>query len=308
MDKFLVSKIPDRTRSKIQTWIRSGAVLVNNSRRKTGYAMELNDLIEISVPDERDDNNNILPEPLKIDLLYEDDQVAVVNKPAGLVVHPGIGNLTGTLVNGLINHFKKLSDINGRVRPGIVHRLDKDTSGVILIAKTNDAHAKIAKQFADRKVKKQYTALVWGRWKTKIGEIDKPIARTKKDHTLYAVLENGKPSITGYKIEKEFRHITEMSFFPKTGRTHQIRVHAAHIGFPVFGDQKYGGGITKARGFLPEFSRFYDQELKLFKRNALHAKRLEIIHPSTKKPIIFEAPLPKEYLNLINSIESFNGE
>ena len=149
MDKFLVSKIPDRTRSKIQTWIRSGAVLVNNSRRKTGYAMELNDLIEISVPDERDDNNNILPEPLKIDLIYEDDQVAVVNKPAGLVVHPGIGNLTGTLVNGLINHFKKLSDINGRVRPGIVHRLDKDTSGVILIAKTNDAHAKIAKQFAD---------------------------------------------------------------------------------------------------------------------------------------------------------------
>ena len=281
---------------------------MNNSKRKTGYSIELHDLIEISAPNEIEYDDNILPEPLEIDILYEDNHIAVVNKPAGIVVHPGIGNSTGTLVNGLMNHFKNLSDINGRVRPGIVHRLDKDTSGAILIAKTNDAHAKISRQFSNREVKKQYTALVWGKWKIRNGEINEPIARTKKDPTLYAVLEGGKSSITDFKIEKYFPHLTEMSFFPKTGRTHQIRVHSAHLGYPVFGDEKYGGGITKARGFLPEFSRFYDKELKKFKRNALHAKRLEIIHPISKNPIIFKAPLPKEYLSLVNSIDSFNGE
>ena len=305
LDRFLASNIGDHSRSRIQTWIRSGFVLVNGTQRKTGYALELNDEIQIDPSAENPSLHDLHPEPMDLDILYEDEQIAVINKPAGLVIHPGVGNPTGTLVHGLLYHFQALSDLNGAVRPGIVHRLDRDTSGIILIAKTNQAHAHLADQFQNREVKKEYSGLTWGIWPETEGEINKPIGRRKKHPTTYCVSGEGKPSFTRFEVEKQLRHLALVSFFPKTGRTHQIRVHAAHMGFPIFGDEIYGGGLAKTRGFLPEFTHLYKQEMNRFNRHALHARRLEFLHPEKKEPVIFETPLPKEYLNLVNSIESF---
>lgn len=308
LDKFLVSQMPDHSRSRIQNWIRSGNILVNGLNRKTGYSLEPNDEIKVNPPKVVDQNSNLMPEQMDLNILFEDEEIVIINKPAGLVVHPGTGNRTGTLVNGLIDHFNSLSDLNGQTRPGIVHRLDADTSGIMVIAKTNMAHANLADQFQDRKIKKKYTAITWGLWTENSGEIDQPIARKKQDPTSYIVSIHGKSSLTKFEVEKKYRHLSKVSFFPKTGRTHQIRVHSAYLGFPIFGDEKYGGGLSKTRGFLPEFTHFYKQKMKRLNRHALHATRLEFTHPTTKKSIFFESPLPSDFFNLVEVIESFYDE
>ena len=308
LDKFLVSQMPDHSRSRIQNWIRSGNILVNGLNRKTGYSLEPNDEIKVNPPKVVDQNSNLMPEQMDLNILFEDEEIVIINKPAGLVVHPGTGNRTGTLVNGLIDHFNSLSDLNGQTRPGIVHRLDADTSGIMVIAKTNMAHANLADQFQDRKIKKKYTAITWGLWTENSGEIDQPIARKKQDPTSYIVSIHGKSSLTKFEVEKKYRHLSKVSFFPKTGRTHQIRVHSAYLGFPIFGDEKYGGGLSKTRGFLPEFTHFYKQKMKRLNRHALHATRLEFTHPATKKSIFFESPLPSNFFNLVEAIESFCDE
>ena len=308
LDKFLVSQMPDHSRSRIQNWIRSGNILVNGLNRKTGYSLEPNDEIKVNPPKVVDQNSDLMPEQMDLNILFEDEEIVIINKPAGLVVHPGTGNRTGTLVNGLIDHFNSLSDLNGQTRPGIVHRLDADTSGIMVIAKTNMAHANLADQFQDRKIKKKYTAITWGLWTENSGEIDQPIARKKQDPTSYIVSIHGKSSLTKFEVEKKYRHLSKVSFFPKTGRTHQIRVHSAYLGFPIFGDEKYGGGLSKTRGFLPEFTHFYKQKMKRLNRHALHATRLEFTHPATKKSIFFESPLPSDFFNLVEVIESFYDE
>ena len=308
LDKFLVSQMPDHSRSRIQNWIRSGNILVNGLNRKTGYSLEPNDEIKVNPPKVVDQNSNLMPEQMDLNILFEDEEIVIINKPAGLVVHPGTGNRTGTLVNGLIDHFNSLSDLNGQTRPGIVHRLDADTSGIMVIAKTNMAHANLADQFQDQKIKKKYTAITWGLWTENSGEIDQPIARKKQDPTSYIVSIHGKSSLTKFEVEKKYRHLSKVSFFPKTGRTHQIRVHSAYLGFPIFGDEKYGGGLSKTRGFLPEFTHFYKQKMKRLNRHALHATRLEFTHPATKKSIFFESPLPSDFFNLVEVIESFYDE
>ena len=308
LDKFLVSQMPDHSRSRIQNWIRSGNILVNGLNRKTGYSLEPNDEIKVNPPKVIDQNSDLMPEQMDLNILFEDEEIVIINKPAGLVVHPGTGNRTGTLVNGLIDHFNSLSDLNGQTRPGIVHRLDADTSGIMVIAKTNMAHANLADQFQDRKIKKKYTAITWGLWTENSGEIDQPIARKKQDPTSYIVSIHGKSSLTKFEVEKKYRHLSKVSFFPKTGRTHQIRVHSAYLGFPIFGDEKYGGGLSKTRGFLPEFTHFYKQKMKRLNRHALHATRLEFTHPATKKSIFFESPLPSDFFNLVEAIESFYDE
>ena len=304
LDHFLRNNLNNYTRSQIQLLIRSGNILVNEKNCKTGYALELNDQIIINYPEEEIESSILNPEPMILDILYEDDDMAVINKPSGLVVHPGKSNMSKTLANGDLYHFGHLSTINGLKRPGIVHRLDKDTSGIILIAKNNNAHQFISDQFKNREVKKEYYALTWGIWKEKEGEINASLQRDKKDPTRFCVLKNGKESITKFKVYKEFQHCSLVKFFPKTGRTHQIRVHSSNLGHPIFGDEKYGGGLSKSKGFINEYSNIYHSLIIKLNRHILHAKKIELLHPKNNLVVNFEAPLPKEFINLIKKLEN----
>ena len=303
LDHFLTKELNSYTRTQIQFLIRSGDILVNDNNCKTGYALELNDQITINYPKKEIEFSSINPEPMTLDILYEDEDLAVINKPSGLVVHPGKGNVSKTLANGLLYHFGFLSTINGLTRPGIVHRLDKDTSGLILIAKNNHSHQFISSQFKNRDVKKEYCGLTWGLWKEKKGEIRNPLQRDRKDPTRFCVSKNGKESITSYKVEKEFQHCSLVKFFPKTGRRHQIRVHSSNLGHPIFGDEKYGGGLSKTKGFIHEYSNIYHKLIVNLNRHILHAKKIELLHPKNNLVINFEAPLPKEFIDLIKKLE-----
>lgn len=306
LDHYLVNQLAKYSRSRVQSFIRSGQVLVNGNKCKTGYSLEMNDIIQVDVPKQESNFKKLIPENLNLNIIHEDESIIVINKPAGIIVHPGIGVNSGTVANGLAYHFRKLSNINGDLRPGVVHRLDKDTSGVMIIAKTNSAHAFLADQFKERKVKKKYIGLTWGVWDNEKGEINKPLLRDKKDPTKYSIGVNGKNSITKYEVQKLFRHSSLVSFFPLTGRTHQIRVHASYYGHPIFGDEKYGGGVSRSKGFLPEFKSHYKRMIDKFNRHALHAEKLELIHPISKEIVKFDAPLPKEYLDLVKSIDLLN--
>ena len=299
LDKYLSGALGGYSRTQIQSWIKSGYVLVNNTTVKASYTLELNDLITVRIPDCENDEPELKAQKMDLEIFYEDEYIAVINKPAGLIVHPGIGNKDGTLVNGLLYYFNSLSKINGRTRPGIVHRLDAETSGVMVVAKTNKAHVNLANQFQYRKVKKKYTALTWGNWQEKEGVIDQAIKRKRGDPTVFTVQSEGKPALTRYQLVKQFRHLAQVDFFPKTGRTHQIRVHTAWLGNPIFSDEKYGGGLAKARGFIPELKRYYTKAMQNFNRHALHAKKLEFIHPMKGDPVFFQAPLPQEFIDLI---------
>ena len=239
-----------------------------------------------------------------MDIVYEDETIIGINKPAGLVVHPGVGNRTGTLVNGLIYHFQTLSTLNGELRPGIVHRLDKDTSGVMIIAKTDTAHADLSKQFETKTVQKKYVGITWGLWQEKGGRIETKLLRKKSDPTLFEVhLDKGKTSVTHYKVLEEGRYYSLVHFIPKTGRTHQIRVHSAHQNHPIMGDRKYGGGLSKIKGFIPEVGKILKKELERLNRHALHSETICIQHPETKSDIEIHAPLPDELNLLLQSLK-----
>jgi len=306
LDHYLLGHLTKYSRSRLQAFIRSGQILVNGNKCKTGYSLEMNDIIQVDLLKEESNLKKLVPEDLDLTIIHEDKSIVVINKPAGIIVHPGAGINSGTVANGLAYHFQKLSNVNGNLRPGIVHRLDKDTSGVMAIAKTNSAHTFLADQFKDRKVKKKYIGLTWGLCDNAKGEINKPLLRNKKDPTKYSVNVNGKISITKYKVEKIFRHSSLVSFFPLTGRTHQIRIHASHIGHPIFGDEKYGGGISRSKGFLPEFKSHYKKIIQKFNRHALHAEKLEFLHPINKQIVKFYSPLPQEFLDLVKYINLSN--
>ena len=307
LDHFLTKNLTEYSRSQIQLLIRSGKILVNNKNCKTGYALESNDTISIFHPERKKELSTISPEPMNLEILYEDEDIAVINKPSGMVVHPGKGNTSKTLANGIVHHFNHLSNVNGLTRPGIVHRLDKDTSGLILIAKSNSAHNMLSEQFKNRQVKKEYCALTWGLWKEKKGQIDDSLQRDRKDPTRFCISENGKKSITQFQIYKEFQHCSLIRFFPKTGRTHQIRVHSAHLGHPIFGDEKYGGGLSKTKGFINEYSNAYQKLMLNFDRYGLHAKKLEFFHPRSKSLVNFESKLPEEFIKLIKDLDNLTG-
>ncbi|MCI6693139.1 MULTISPECIES: RluA family pseudouridine synthase [unclassified Clostridium] len=283
IDKYLSCNIQGKSRSFIQGLIDSGSVIVNEKKIKSNYKLRDKDLVEVVMPEPIE--LDVKPEKLDLNIIYEDKDIIVLNKPQGVVVHPAPGNYSGTLVNGLLYHCNDLSGINGVIRPGIVHRIDKDTSGILVIAKNDDAHNALAEQFKEHSIKREYYALVEGKFNNLEGTIDKPLGRNKKDRLKMAIVEDGKRAVTHYKVLEQYNNNTSLiKCMLETGRTHQIRVHMSSIGHPLVGDPLYGSKKQK------------------FKLNGqvLHAKTLGFIHPTSKKYMEFDSELPKYYLDLLN--------
>ena len=293
LDQVLAELFSDFSRSKLQTWVKAGRVKVNGQRLKPKDKLEGGESIELDaeaeiVLDECE------PEAIPLDIIYEDDALLIVNKPAGLVVHPAAGNWSGTLQNALLNHHPGLATLP---RAGIVHRLDKETSGLLMIAKTLQAHNGLIKQLQDRSVHREYLAITKGRIIAG-GTIDEPIGRHPTDRKRYAVRPTGKPAVTHYRVVERFSRHTLIRVKLETGRTHQIRVHMAHIHFPLVGDPVYGGRFQMP----PNCSERLEQALRNFKRQALHAEKLGIIHPMTDEYCEWEQPMPEDMSRLLAAL------
>ena len=285
IDKYLSTVIEGKTRSFIQGLIEEKAVTVNGKIIKSNYKVKINDELVVILPEPIE--LDVKAENIKLDIVYEDSDVIVVNKPKNMVVHPAPGNYSGTLVNGLLYHCKDLSGINGVIRPGIVHRIDKDTTGILVVAKNDEAHNSLAKQFKDHSIKREYYALVEGRFSKESGTIDKPLGRNKKDRLKMDIVEDGRRAVTHYEVLEQYdKGVSLIKCTLETGRTHQIRVHMASIGHPLVGDQTYG---------------FKKQKFKI-EGQALHAKTLGFIHPSTGEYIEFTSDLPEYFEELIRKL------
>ncbi len=293
LDVFLTHHIENATRNKVQRAIEQGMVLVDGKAVRPSHQVNPGERIHIVLP--KPPPQKALPENIPLDILYEDDDVLVVNKPAGMVTHPAHGNYTGTLVNALLYHCNHLSTLNDATRPGIVHRLDKDTSGLMVIAKTDAAHVKLAKQFADRTVKREYWALVWGLFKERRGVIEASLGRSKSDRKKIAVVANGKHAVTEYEVVEEYNYLSLIRLKLRTGRTHQIRVHLAHINHPVFGDPTYSGRQIVTGPESPRQKAQVQQLLRLILRQSLHAKTIGFIHPKTQKEVFFDSDVPADF-------------
>ncbi|MFP3916348.1 RluA family pseudouridine synthase [Lysinibacillus telephonicus] len=283
IDKALSSIQEDWSRSQIASWITDGIVKVNGESVKAKYKVKEGDVIEVDVPEA--EPLEVIPEDLNLEIVYEDSDVLVVNKPKGMVVHPAPGHMTGTLVNGLMYHCKDLSGINGVLRPGIVHRIDKDTSGLLMVAKNDHAHHSLVEQLVNKTVTRKYTALVHGHIAHDKGTIDAPIARDPKDRQKQAVVDNGKHAVTHFQVTERLGNYTLVECRLETGRTHQIRVHMNYIGFPLVGDPKYGPKKTIDFG-----------------GQVLHAGVLGFIHPTSKEYLEFEVPLPDDFVALLEQL------
>lgn len=285
IDKIIVDKFSEISRNTVQRLIKEKKIIVNQKPIKTSYKGKMGDIIIIE--EEKPVELELKPEDIKLDVLYEDNDIIVINKEKGMVVHPGNGNPDGTLVNAVLARCQgSLSGIGGKIRPGIVHRLDKDTSGVIIVAKNDKAHLKIAKQIQNREVKKIYIALVRGIIKEDEATINMPIGRSQNDRKKMAVRKDGKEAITHFKVLKRFDSYTLLEVHIETGRTHQIRVHLSQIGYPVVGDSVYSNGKNN-----------FGVEGQM-----LHAKSIDFIHPITKEKMHIEAPLPKYFEEIINEM------
>ena len=312
LDQFLVQQLKFISRNQIQNFIKKSKIFVNDKTVKTGFILQEGDIVEIHSDIYVKKNNvKIIPKNIDLDIIYEDENIVGINKNSGLVVHPGIKNEENTLVHGLEFRFRNLSDINGDLRKGIVHRLDADTSGIILIAKNNSAHEWLSNQFKDRKIIKEYIAITWGRWSKIQGKISGDMIRSKTDPTKYIFAKdsiNGKYSESFYKVEKQYTNHTKVRFYPLTGRTHQIRVHASQLGNPIFGDNKYGGDIKKAKEYKPEVYKYFSSQLKFFSRHALHAYSIEFINFYKKRKIKIIAPIPDEFIDLEKTLSEYENK
>jgi len=306
VDKFLMNFVENATRNKIQQAAKAGSILVNDTVVKASYKVKPKDVVRV-VFAHPPIENELLAEDIPLDIIYEDTSIIVLNKPAGLVVHPGHGNYTGTLVNGLIYHFDKLP-INSNERPGLVHRIDKDTSGLLVIAKTENALSNLAKQFFNRETKRLYYALVWGNLDQDQGNIEGHIGRSLKNRLQMAVFpegDYGKHAVTHYKVVERFLYVTLVECKLETGRTHQIRAHFKHIGHPLFNDERYGGHrILKGTTFT-KYKQFIQNCFKVIPRQALHAKTLGFTHPETKEHMSFESELPQDFMEIIEKWRSY---
>jgi 23S rRNA pseudouridine1911/1915/1917 synthase len=300
IDVYLTHQIQNATRSKVRAAIDAGSILVNGKKAKASHPIAPGEVIEITLP--RPPRSEALPEDIPLDIVYEDDQLLIVNKAAGMVTHPAYGNHTGTLVNALLHHCNALSTVNSETRPGIVHRLDKDTTGLMVVAKNDVAHHHLAKQFSRRTIDREYWAIVWGTFGKRKGTIEAALGRSKKDRKKVAVTVEGKHAVTDYEVLKEFEYLSLIRLKLKTGRTHQIRVHLAHIGHPVFGDPTYSGRSHVWGGLEGKKAQQAFNLLKLIDRQALHAKTIGFVHPATKKEVKFDSELPIDMQEVLNRL------
>ncbi|MBI2430116.1 MAG: RluA family pseudouridine synthase [Ignavibacteriales bacterium] len=304
LDSYLTSHIENATRTKVQEAIKNGEITVNGRSIKPSYFVQPNDVIAINL--NRPDPPEVKAEKIPLDIVYEDDYLLVVNKPAGMVTHPAYKNYSGTLVNALMHHSEKLSQLHSDedeefdiVRPGIVHRLDKDTSGLLVVAKDETTHQKLAKQFAAKTSEREYNAIVWGRFKKTSGVIDAPLGRSKSDRKKVAVTADGKHAVTEYEVIEQFGYLALVKLHLRTGRTHQIRVHLAHINHPVFGDETYGGREIVIGGIEGKKRAEIKNLLEMMPRQALHAKKLGFVHPVSKEMMRFESEMPGDMTTLL---------
>ncbi len=308
LDKFLMDRLPNISRNKVQSAIKDGYVLVNGNEIKPNYRVRPSDEVVISLP-EPPRETDILPEDIPLDIIHEDSDLMIVNKPPGMVVHPAFNNWTGTLVNALVWHFKSLPEMEGNEgRPGLVHRIDKDTSGLLVIAKSERAMSSLAKQFYDHSIKRTYYALVWGDVKEDKGTIDVHLGRSLKDRrvvTAFPDADFGRHAITHYQVLKRLRYVTLIKCNLETGRTHQIRAHMKYLGHPLFNDAMYGGDkILKGTQFS-NYKAFVNNCFKAMPRQALHAKSLGFIHPATKEFVQFEIDLPEDFKIVMDKWDTY---
>ena len=299
--------IQNATRNKIQTAATEGNIFVNDATVKSNYKVKANDVVRVMLTHPPYENH-IIPENIPLDIVYEDDTLLLINKLPGMVVHPGHGNYTGTLVHALAYHFDNLP-MNSSERPGLVHRIDKDTSGLLVIAKTEAAMTHLAKQFEAKTSEREYVALVWGNVADDQGTIEGNLARHLKDRMQMAVFadpEIGKPAITHYKVLERFGYVTLISCQLETGRTHQIRAHLKHIGHPLFNDERYGGHLILKGTTFTKYKQFIDNCFKALPRQALHAKTLGFIHPTTGEMMRFDTDLPQDLEDCIEKWRNYS--
>jgi len=288
IDKVVADSIEDASRTAVQLWIKQGHVTVNGKTVKANYRTELGDEVKVDIPEP--ETIDVEPEQIPLDVVFEDPDVIVINKPRGMVVHPAPGHMTGTLVHALLYHCKDLSGINGVMRPGIVHRIDKDTSGLLMIAKSDRAHASLSAQLKDHSITRKYMAIVHGRVEHLQGTVDAPIGRDPKDRKMFTVTDrNSKHAVTHFAVVEHIGDFTLLELALETGRTHQIRVHMKFIGHPLVGDPMYGREKDR--------SRYLDGQ-------ALHAGVLGFVHPVSGDELEFEAPIPEDMLQLLTRLRS----
>ena len=308
IDKFLMDRLPNATRTKIQEGIHLGFIKVNDRDVKPNYKIHPNDVVTVSLPEPPRDTE-VKPENIPLNIVYEDDQIVVVNKPAGMVVHPAYQNWSGTLVNALMHHFNELPHMPGNEgRPGLVHRIDKDTSGLLVIAKTESAITHLAKQFYDHSIERTYQAIVWGVPSPEAGTINVNVGRSLKDRRITAAFPKGdfgRHAITHYKLLRDFRYVSLIECRLETGRTHQIRAHMKHIGHPLFSDEMYGGTQILSGTVFTKYKQFVDNCFKIIPRQALHAKSLGFIHPGTGEKMFFDSELPNDFVEVIEKWEKY---
>jgi len=308
VDKYLMNRVENATRNKIQNAAKEGSIYVNNKVVKSNYKVKPGDIVKVMFSHPPYENL-LVGEKMDLDILFEDENLLVVNKPAGLVVHPGHGNYNGTLLNGLIYHFKNLP-FNSDGRPGLVHRIDKDTSGLLVIAKDERSMTDLAKQFYLKTSKRKYLALVWGIVADEKGTVNANLARDPKNRLIMSVpKENenfGKKAITHFRVIERFNYLTLLECELETGRTHQIRSHMKHIGHPIFSDSRYGGDKILKGTIFNKYKQFVSNCFDIMPRQALHAKSLGFIHPVTNKELYFETELPQDFQNCLKKWRNYS--
>ncbi len=307
VDLFLLNFVEFATRSKIQNSIKAGNVKVNGNIVKANYKVKAHDVVTV-VLDYPKNNIEIIPQDIELHIIYEDDDVIIINKEAGMVVHPGFGNYDGTLVNALAFYVNDLPNLGSEYRPGLVHRLDKNTSGVLVVAKNELAMTDLAKKFADRDLKRIYIALVWGNVKEDEGTITGHIGRHLKNRKIMDVFSNGeygKHAVSHYRVLERFGYTTLVECRLETGRTHQIRAHFKHINHPLFNDDEYGGNMILKGTRFTKYKQFVQNCFKICSRHALHAKSLGFLHPKTQEEMFFDSDLPEDMQYLIGKWRNY---